>query len=384
MPKPLCIDLFCGLGGWTEGFLAEGWDVIGFDIERHRYPARALADSDGVKAGNIIWDPQHPDFKGETFHSANEKRLRECPLTGGWNEYPAQLVLQDVLTLHGRQFQDVDCIVASPPCQEFSYMAMPWSRAKQIAGGLREEVPFPEPYTGSRTVSQLTALFDACFRIQREACEATCHCSCWRCARGSHCVRCDCFHNTGVIARHIPMVVENVKGAQPWVGPAKANFGSFYFWGDIAMVGGAVVAGPLQFGNVAKATRRTRKQAGRNFHFPEKYGIPSPSFHGAEREESVAATAELVGTKNAGGSWFDVAHNTESGTGRNPVNGSKGFATGLGMGHGWRQDPSARFNSKSDSRKAASAQIAKIPLPLSSYIARCFRPAGPTASERSA
>jgi len=33
--KPICIDGFCGLGGWAEGFLAEGWDVIGFDIERH-------------------------------------------------------------------------------------------------------------------------------------------------------------------------------------------------------------------------------------------------------------------------------------------------------------------------------------------------------------
>jgi hypothetical protein len=35
--KPLAIDLFCGLGGWTDGLLAEGWDVIGFDIERHEY-----------------------------------------------------------------------------------------------------------------------------------------------------------------------------------------------------------------------------------------------------------------------------------------------------------------------------------------------------------
>jgi site-specific DNA-cytosine methylase len=35
---PLCIDLFCGLGGWTEGFLAEGWDVIGFDIARALKP----------------------------------------------------------------------------------------------------------------------------------------------------------------------------------------------------------------------------------------------------------------------------------------------------------------------------------------------------------
>ena len=35
--KPLAIDLFCGLGGWTEGLLAENYRVIGFDIERHEY-----------------------------------------------------------------------------------------------------------------------------------------------------------------------------------------------------------------------------------------------------------------------------------------------------------------------------------------------------------
>lgn len=28
-------DLFCGLGGWAEGFLAEGYAVTGFDIEAH-------------------------------------------------------------------------------------------------------------------------------------------------------------------------------------------------------------------------------------------------------------------------------------------------------------------------------------------------------------
>ena len=47
MPKPLAIDLYAGLGGWTDGLLAEGWDVIGFDIERHcygdhRYPAQLV------------------------------------------------------------------------------------------------------------------------------------------------------------------------------------------------------------------------------------------------------------------------------------------------------------------------------------------------------
>ena len=151
--RPLAIDLFCGLGGWTEGLLAEGYDVVGFDIEQHVY---------------------------------------------GEHRYPAQLVVQDVLTLHGSQFKTAALIVASPPCQEYSYMAMPWTRAKAKAADYR---------SGKRDVKQLTALFDACFRIQREASEAA--------------------------GRRIPLVVENVKGAQPWVGRSRFRFGSFYLWGDV-------------------------------------------------------------------------------------------------------------------------------------------------------
>lgn len=80
--KPLPIDSFCGLGGWAEGFLAEGYDVIGFDIEVR--------------------------------------------------PYPGQLVIQDVLTLHGSQFKNAAVIVASPPCQAYSYRAMPWKLAKAL------------------------------------------------------------------------------------------------------------------------------------------------------------------------------------------------------------------------------------------------------------
>jgi hypothetical protein len=153
--KPLAIDLFCGLGGWTEGLLAEGYYVIGFDIEQHVY---------------------------------------------GEHRYPAQLVIQDVLTLHGSQFKDAALIVASPPCQEYSYMAMPWTLAKAKAAAIRADE------TGAER-ERLNRLFNACFRIQREACEAA--------------------------GRHIPMIVENVRGAQEWVGRARWNFGSFYFWGDV-------------------------------------------------------------------------------------------------------------------------------------------------------
>ena len=43
-------------------------------------------------------------------------------------------MLQDVLTLHGAQFKDAALIVASPPCQEYSYMAMPWRPKPSLEG----------------------------------------------------------------------------------------------------------------------------------------------------------------------------------------------------------------------------------------------------------
>jgi hypothetical protein len=308
--QPLAIDLYCGLGGWAEGFLAEGYRVVGFDIERHDYG------------------------------------------TGG---YPGQLVIQDVTTLHGSQFKDAAVIVASPPCQAYSYRAMPWKKAKAL--------PPPD-----------NTLFETCFRIQREASESA--------------------------GRYIPMVVENVRGAQKWVGRAKANFGSYYLWGDVGMVGRRVVAGSLRFG---------------------------------------VHITPMKATKNDGGSWFAVAHNTESGHSRNPVHGLKlpgnnsprrwedrevarlcdatkvpgmnwsghgspdykpkgfnvtaaqrfraestqrieeaGVKQRTGGKHGWfgpyaQGQGSRNFSSKSDSRKAASAMIAKIPFPLANHIAKVFK-----------
>jgi hypothetical protein len=248
----------------------------------------------------------------------------------GEQRYPAQLVLQDVLTLHGSQFRQADCIVASPPCQEFSYMAMPWSRGKRIAAALRGQTEFPEDYAGSRTVAQLTALFDACLRIQREASEAA--------------------------GRHVPMVVENVNGAQPWVGPARARFGSFYFWGDIANVGGRVVAGGLRFGQFAKAAVN---------------GVSTESKLTASI--STDACADGIKQRGSGPGWFDKAlDERRKAAGGNKVRGdwfgryAKEKAAGT-------ISPSRLHGARSDSRKAASALIAKIPFPLASYIARAFK-----------
>jgi hypothetical protein len=243
--RNLAIDLFCGLGGWTEGLLAEGYDVIGFDVERHEY---------------------------------------------GAHRYPAQLVLQDVQTLHGSQFRDAALIVASPPCQAYSYRAMPWSRAKAL--------PPPD-----------NALFDACFRIQREACEAA--------------------------GRHVPMVVENVRGAQKWVGRARWNFGSFYLWGDVPALMPITLARPVMKAGIAH-----RSDGATNFH---GYKAPGMNWSDpAKRGENIPHPHKHEGIKHhgSGAVWFDTGP--------------------------------ASLSSKSPGRKADSAMIAKIPLVLSRHIAATY------------
>lgn len=255
MTEPLAVDLFCGLGGWTEGLLAEGYNVVGFDNERHCY---------------------------------------------GEARYPAQLVIQDVLTLHGAQFKDAALIVASPPCQAYSYRAMPWKRAKAL----------PPPSN---------ELFEACFRIQREACEAATH--------------------------HIPLVVENVCGAQKWVGRARWHYWSFYLWGDVPALM-PIARGVLELGVAHRSNGET-------------------NFHGS------AARA----TKNNGGSWFAIGSPGQKVTGQNPDGRKMRDVDGYERTHpnalGWKIP---RTSSHSKARKAASAHIAKIPYELARHIGRAWYP----------
>lgn len=326
--KPLVYDLYCGLGGWSEGFLANGYRCVGFDIEAHDY---------------------------------------------GSGGYPGELRLRDVRSIHGSELKDATCIVGSSPCQEFSYRAMPWKRAKAL----------PPPYLGIE-------LFNAQFRIQREASDAAGH--------------------------YIPMVVENVRGAQKWVGQARYHFGSFYLWGDVP----ALMPSPI----------RATKVKGFRFDGSGK------SFQ----------TASVEGMKNSeGGSWFGLNPDGSPGALNNARDGIKvgnassrtfqerrqlaaqnpdadpmnwwhsaegkkvpGISLSAGKSIGFNVTAAQRYrethrvgevdqdsgtkqggdwsgkecstsmsrmySSRSNSRKAASAMIAKIPFVLADWIAKSYLP----------
>jgi hypothetical protein len=63
-------DLYCGLGGWSEAFLAEGYECVGFDIEAHDYG------------------------------------------TGG---YPGELRIRDVRSIHGSELKAASAMIAKIP-----------------------------------------------------------------------------------------------------------------------------------------------------------------------------------------------------------------------------------------------------------------------------
>lgn len=105
--------------------------------------------------------------------------ITDCP------EYPGEFYKADVrrppasiLNLSSKS----TVIVASPPCEEFTRHQLPWTA--------RRNPPEPD-----------LSIIDACWRFSEYA------------------------------AR--PIVLENVRNAQRWIGTAKAHYGSRYLWGDV-------------------------------------------------------------------------------------------------------------------------------------------------------
>ncbi len=87
--KPLALDLCCGIweGGWANGLVKAGWQVIGVDIE----------DQGGYVGHKILADVREIAKDPEKYFPALK----------------------------------FDLVVASPPCQEFSVSSQPFKRSRE-------------------------------------------------------------------------------------------------------------------------------------------------------------------------------------------------------------------------------------------------------------
>ena len=130
----------------------------------------------------------------------------------------------------------------------------------------------------------------------------------------------------------IPLVVENVRGAQKWVGRSRWNYGSFHLWGDVP----ALMP-------IAKARPKVSTM-GAGWYPP---GHP----------------------KHVPGLAFNTHAERNLGEGVKAGDRNKARSTG---GHKWTT--SFAEHSRSSARKAASAMIAKIPPTLARHIAREWHP----------
>lgn len=87
-PKPQfkMLDCFCGMGGVSDGFALEGFDVTGIDVE-------------------------------------------DAPNKLG---YKHRFIQADMTTLDGKDFRGYDVIWGSPPCRDFTDMAKMWGKKWKI------------------------------------------------------------------------------------------------------------------------------------------------------------------------------------------------------------------------------------------------------------
>lgn len=100
----------------------------------------------------------------------------------GWKGH--EFIQADLLTVSTATLADYKpvAVMAGPPCEEFSRHSMPWTR--------KRNPPAPS-----------TALIDKCFELARDL--------------------------------SIPIVLENVREAQKYIGKAAAHYGPHYLWGDV-------------------------------------------------------------------------------------------------------------------------------------------------------
>ncbi len=142
-PYPTCIDLFCGCGGFSLGFIQAGFEVVAA-IDNDCTSMHTYMNNLGSYPINIHYTSKEDeeqlveyfekDFEKTVKGKTDEEMLSFYTSGSGWMknnlEFPPvrnvwfgdirQLKGQDILKTLGLEQGELDCVIGSPPCQGFS------------------------------------------------------------------------------------------------------------------------------------------------------------------------------------------------------------------------------------------------------------------------
>lgn len=142
--RPKCFDLFCGCGGFSLGFMREGWEIVGaIDNEPNSaltyllnlggYPVdiHYIEPGDKQRLNKCVEAGQKDRKKDKSFAKYN---LKFDTSGSGWiSNHPGippvrnfwfgdirKLKGKDILQVLNMEVGELDCVIGSPPCQGFT------------------------------------------------------------------------------------------------------------------------------------------------------------------------------------------------------------------------------------------------------------------------
>ncbi len=139
--RPIAIDLFCGCGGFSLGFMQAGFEVVaGLDFDYHGM-ITYLHNLGSYPVNIHFIDPEDREKVNAKMERDMKKLAKENggilqqPISGtGWisgnPDVPGvshffygdirKITGQEILDVIGLEQGDVDCVMGGPPCQGFS------------------------------------------------------------------------------------------------------------------------------------------------------------------------------------------------------------------------------------------------------------------------